>query len=60
MRFIVIAAERARENWAAWVVRVSDRYADYGLTGLFALEFDGDACTMTDLVMSCRVMSRGV
>jgi FkbH-like protein len=54
------AAERARENRAAWVVRVADRYADYGLTGLFALEFDGDACTMTDFVMSCRVMSRGV
>jgi FkbH-like protein len=54
------AAERARANWAAWVVRVADRYADYGLTGLFALEFDGDACAMTDFVMSCRVMSRGV
>ena len=25
-----------------------------------ALEFTGDECTMTDFVMSCRVMSRGV
>ena len=57
---VEFATERARENWAAWAVRVADRYADYGLTGLFALEFDGDACAMTDFVMSCRVMSRGV
>jgi len=54
------AKERARDDWAVWVVRVADRYADYGLTGLFALEFTGDECTMTDFLMSCRVMSRGV
>jgi FkbH-like protein len=54
------AAERARSDWGAWVVRVADRFADYGLTGFFALEFGPQACAMTDFVMSCRVMARGV
>jgi FkbH-like protein len=43
-----------------WTVRVADRFAEYGLTGAFALEFDGSRCAVTDFVMSCRVMARGV
>lgn len=50
----------AQTDRAAWVVRVADEYADYGLTGAFALQFEGAVCTVTDLVMSCRVMGRGV
>jgi FkbH-like protein len=43
-----------------WTVRVADRFADYGLTGAFALRFAGPECTVSDFVMSCRVLSRGV
>lgn len=41
-------------------VRVADRYGDAGLTAVLVVRCDGEAAELTDLVMSCRVMGRGV
>ncbi len=41
-------------------VRVGDRYGDAGLTAVLAVRTEGEEAELTDLVMSCRVMGRGV
>lgn len=44
-----------------WSIRVSDRYGDAGLTGVLGLDLhDPEQAVVTDLVLSCRVMGRGV
>lgn len=40
--------------------RVSDRFGEYGLTGLTSLEIEGRVATIVDFVLSCRVMGRRV
>jgi FkbH-like protein len=40
--------------------RLTDRYGDYGRIGLLLLEFGENVWTIKLLLMSCRVMSRGV
>lgn len=40
--------------------RVSDRFGDSGLTGLFSIERRGDHAHFEDFILSCRVMGRGV
>jgi FkbH-like protein len=50
----------AREGRLVYVFRVADRFEDYGLTGLASLAVDGDVASLTDFVVSCRVMGRGV
>jgi len=42
------------------VFRVSDRFDDYGLTGLASLAIEESECQVVDFVLSCRVMGRGV
>ncbi|MFV2196817.1 HAD-IIIC family phosphatase [Nocardiopsis sp. LOL_012] len=42
------------------VARLEDRYGPYGTIGLILLSLDGDVWTIKLLLMSCRVMSRGV
>ena len=41
-------------------VRVSDKFGDYGLTGIVGLARHGTCATITDFLLSCRVMGRGV
>lgn len=54
------------EAWAAdpsrdlWVVHVSDRFGDSGLTGLVSIEARGDTAHIVDFLLSCRVMGRKV
>jgi FkbH-like protein len=43
-----------------WVINVSDRFGDAGLTGIVSLEYDGDCARIVDFVLSCRVMGRKV
>jgi len=45
---------------AFWVISVSDRLGEAGLTGLLGMEFRGDTATVVDFVLSCRVMGRRV
>lgn len=40
--------------------RVADRFGDSGLTGILTLDFNGEAATITDFILSCRVMGRQV
>jgi FkbH-like protein len=42
----------------AW--RVADRFGDYGLVGVAILLHEGDAIEIDTLLMSCRVLGRGV
>lgn len=44
-----------------WSFRVRDRFGDAGLTGILGLDLhDQQQATITDLVLSCRVMGRKV
>jgi FkbH-like protein len=45
---------------AFWVISVSDRMGDAGLTGLLGMDFRGDEARVVDFVLSCRVMGRRV
>ena len=42
------------------VARLSDRYGDYGIIGLALVSCETDSWTLKLLLMSCRVMSKGV
>jgi FkbH-like protein len=48
------------ENNHALLFRVSDRHGDYGLTGIASFTVEGHTAVITDFVLSCRVMGRGV
>lgn len=53
-------------DWAAepgnttYTFHVSDRFGDFGLTGLASLSVAGTEATIVDFVMSCRVMGKRV
>jgi len=53
-------------NWAAmdehevWTFRVSDKFGDYGLTGIVSLRVDDEETVLEDFLLSCRVMGRKV
>jgi FkbH-like protein len=49
----------AAEN-ELYVFRVLDKFGDYGLTGMVSVASHGEYATMTDYLLSCRVMGRGV
>jgi FkbH-like protein len=55
-----LLAWAGRQEHRFWVVSVSDRMGDAGLTGLLGMEFQGDVATIVDFVLSCRVMGRRV
>ena len=45
---------------ACLVVRVSDRFGDYGLVGVVLYEMRADRLAVDTLLLSCRVLGRGV
>ena len=49
----------APHNYAR-VFRVTDRYGDYGLTGLASFTIEDGSARVTDFLLSCRVMGREV
>ena len=49
--------ESSRE---ALCVEVSDRFGDYGLVGVMIFAADGDALDVDTMLLSCRVLGRGV
>lgn len=49
-----------RENAGCLVVRVSDRFGDYGLVGLVVYETGTDRLKLDTFLLSCRVLGRGV
>jgi len=50
----------AQPGNAAYVFHVSDRFGDFGLTGLASLSLLGAEARIVDFVMSCRVMGKKV
>lgn len=42
------------------VVRVKDRFGDSGITGVTVLKYRGGACAIDTLLLSCRVIGRGI
>lgn len=47
-------------NRKVWTFRVTDRFADSGLTGLASIEVQGAEAFISDFVLSCRVMGKRV
>ena len=43
-----------------YVFRVCDKFGDYGLTGILGLTSQNGEMKITDYLLSCRVMGRGV
>ncbi|HEX3436022.1 MAG TPA: HAD-IIIC family phosphatase, partial [Pseudacidobacterium sp.] len=58
--------EKSFWDWAedpcneAYTFHVSDRFGDFGLTGLASLSRSGSEARIVDFVMSCRVMGKKV
>jgi FkbH-like protein/FkbM family methyltransferase len=48
------------ERAAGLAVRVADRFGDYGLVGVLMYETEGDRYKVDTLLLSCRVLGRGV
>jgi len=44
----------------AVVVRVRDRFGDAGVVGLALASMQGDSCAIDSLLLSCRVIGRGI
>lgn len=51
-------AELEQEN--CLVVRVADRFGDYGLVGVMTYQIDGQKLRVDSLLLSCRALGRGV
>jgi FkbH-like protein/FkbM family methyltransferase len=49
-----------REGANCLTVRVADRFGDYGLVGVLMYETEADRCKVDTLLLSCRVLGRGV
>ena len=45
---------------SCFAVEVSDRFGAYGLVGVLMAEAKNDALTVTNFLLSCRVLGRGV
>ena len=50
----------ATEGGQAVVVRVRDRFGDAGVVGLALARRQGDSCVIDSLLLSCRVIGRGI
>lgn len=48
------------EHTHFWAFRVQDKFGDYGLVGVIGIDKNNQQVTVTDYVLSCRVLSRGV
>ena len=49
-----------REHASCLTVRVADRFGDYGLVGVVMYETEADRHKVDTLLLSCRVLGRGV
>jgi len=48
------------EHRRVWGFQVSDKFGQYGLTGIVSVEHFGDLVNVVDFVLSCRVMGRKI
>jgi FkbH-like protein/FkbM family methyltransferase len=49
-----------RDDIDCWAVSVVDRFGDYGLVGVLIYEIQVDRIKVDTLLMSCRILGRGV
>lgn len=49
-----------RNGWNIWSVEVSDRFGDYGIVGVLMAEPKGNEWRVDTMLLSCRVLGRGV
>ncbi len=49
-----------QDHHKLWVMRVADRFGDYGLTGIVSVDLQNDLVSLVDFVLSCRVIGRKV
>jgi FkbH-like protein len=52
--------EKFASTGQAWVIRVRDRFGDAGVVGLALAQNRGSSCYIDSLLLSCRVIGRGV
>lgn len=50
----------AAANTEVYAIQVSDRFGDYGLVGVAIVDLTDDTWTIDTLLLSCRVLGRGV
>jgi FkbH-like protein len=50
----------SRPGGQAVAIRVRDRFGDAGVVGLALARIDGDSCLIDSLLLSCRVIGRGI
>ncbi|MDO8341560.1 MAG: amino acid adenylation domain-containing protein [Cellvibrio sp.] len=44
----------------AWILKASDRFGDYGYVGVFLVEQVDDCLHVSDFMLSCRALGRGI
>jgi len=49
-----------REDWKIWTISATDRFGDYGIIGLAMIEPKADEWRIDNLLMSCRILGRGI
>ena len=49
-----------KDERLAYAVCASDKFGEYGLIGVLSLEHEGQELRLTDFLVSCRVLGRGV
>lgn len=47
-------------GYELWVIRVNDRFGDYGLVGVLIFKIEHQIIHVDTLLLSCRVLGRGV
>lgn len=55
-----IAAFVGDPRYGVYSVAAKDRFGDHGIIGVLILEFADDSCRIDTLLLSCRVIGRGV
>jgi FkbH-like protein len=57
-----VRALAGSDDWRVYGLRVADRFGEYGLTGVIIAQVspDGRRWTLDSLLMSCRVLGRGI
>ena len=55
-----IQAFAADSDFAVYAVSSKDRFGDDGIVGVVILAFEGDRCRIDTLLLSCRVIGRGI
>jgi FkbH-like protein len=50
----------ADPDWDVWSMQVQDNYGDYGIVGVAIIDRTKDPVHLDTLLMSCRVLARGV